>query len=665
MMSFNSEDCTAFGIAVIPGTTPKVMEVSRYTDADGLCNSNFDILVGTECDLESYSWDYSSSSFEYMYTCSTTTSAGRRRLADGGSEAYPIESNAVLCNNGEHFVSLSSLDGGETGLVYATPDAENYDSVTDSQTALSGSDMCGESTDANMVTTMLLEEIEEEGLSGLLGEADESSSEGDGLGYEIIIGIVCAVVLLMGCACFCCYRHRKGKESRAVHMRRNLGYTPDMEAKGEGNFGPTNKHVAITRGGGPQVTPEMLATTSYSQPSHPPTHQRAPSEAPSSIIEDNIANNYRPKTAAKSWKKRKEHKDLTKPVPQQHVIGGSPNSEELKAENSREGSHANSNTRSQASARSEQLSEHSLSQLQMANQTVAAQPNYGYTFEHVEEEGEEDDDDDDARSAATGMSGPSKYAPSGYAPSSHQDGVTHDLMSQYEPSVYEADSQYDPSLYGRESEYGDESSSYSYNDGPGSRRGGYAGGSGGRGGRHVSGRASVADTAAMSHLGSVMEMDDGGSAYAPSESYVSSYVSSEDDDGRPARSIHPRGGPNDAQAMGGVPTDGGSSSNGGGSGGGYSRHNAHRSGRQPAASGRSGFGASSAGSSSRHSGARSGFEGGSRSYDDEDDESAVGRTAVSMDDLEYYSEDQNAGGMTSGRGAPLTDLEETHGGQRW
>ncbi|CAB1118199.1 unnamed protein product [Ectocarpus sp. CCAP 1310/34] len=664
MMSFNSDDCTAFGIAVIPGTPPKVMEVAGYTDANGLCNSNFDKLVGTECELESYSWDYSDSSFEYMYTCSTSTSAGRRRLADGGSEAYPFESDAVLCNNGAHFVSLSSFDGGETGLVYATPDAENYDSVTNSQTALSGSDMCGASTDANVVTTMLLEQIEEEGLSGLLEEADESSSEGDGLGYEIIIGIVCVVVLLMGCACFCCYRHRKGKESRGVHMRRNLGFTPDMEAKGEGNFGPTNKHVAITRGGGPQVTPEMLATTSYSQPSHPPTHQRAPSEAPSSIIEDNIANNYRPKTAAKSWKERKAHKDLTKPVPQQHVIGGSPNSEELKAEDSREGSHANSNTRSQASARSEQLSEHSLSQLQMANQTAAAQPNYGYTFEHVEE-GEEDDDDDDARSAATGMSGPSKYAPSGYAPSNHQDGVTHDLMSQYEPSVYEADSQYDPSLYGRESEYGDESSSYSYNDGAGSRRGGYAGGGGGRGGRHVSGRASVADTAAMSHLGSVMEMDDGGSAYAPSESYVSSYVSSEDDDGRPARSIHPRGGPNDAQAMGGVPTDGGSSSNGGGSGGGYSRHNAHRSGRQPVASGRSGFGASSAGSSSRHSGARSGFEGGSRSYDDEDDESAVGRTAVSMDDLEYYSEDHNAGGMTSGRGAPLTDLEETHGGQRW
>lgn len=85
-------------------------------------------------------------------------------------------------------------------------------------------------------------------------------------------------------------------------MRRNLGYTPDMEAKGEGNFGPTNKHVAITRGGGPQVTPDMLATTSY-RPTYG-SHQRAPSEAPSSVIEDNIANNYRPKTAAKVGQER-------------------------------------------------------------------------------------------------------------------------------------------------------------------------------------------------------------------------------------------------------------------------------------------------------------------------------------------------------------------------
>lgn len=103
----------------------------------------------------------------------------------------------------------------------------------------------------------------------------------------------------MICGCFCCYRHRKGKEGRVGQMRRNLGYTEDMEAKGDGNFGPTNKHVAITRGGGPQVTPEMLATTTYQQPTYPVQHQRAPSEAPSSIIEDNIANNYRPKTAAK------------------------------------------------------------------------------------------------------------------------------------------------------------------------------------------------------------------------------------------------------------------------------------------------------------------------------------------------------------------------------
>lgn len=333
-----------------------------------------------------------------------------------------------------------------------------------------------------------------------------------------------------------------------------------------------------------------------------------------------------------SWKKRKEHKELTKPAAQQHVIGAAPTAEELKAENAR----------GQGSVdRSDHISERSLTQLELANQT-AAQPNYGYTFEEVE--GGDDDDDDDARSAATGMSGPSKYAPSGYAPSSHHGGVTHDLMSQYEPSVYEADSQYDPSLYGRESEYGDDSS-YSYNDGGGSsRRGGYSGG-GGRG-RGVSGRASVADTAAMSHLGSVMEMDDS-SAYAPSESYVSSYVSSEDDDGRPARSIHPRAGNDLQQGGGSSPPDGG------GGGGGYSRHSAHRSGREQAGGG--GRSVSSAtGSSSRHSGARSGFEGTGRDYDDDEEDST-----------EYYSEDHTVSGMDSGRGAPLTDLDETHDGQRW
>lgn len=354
-----------------------------------------------------------------------------------------------------------------------------------------------------------------------------------------------------------------------------------------------------------------------------------------------------PATPFQSWRKRKEHKELTKPASQQHVVGAAPTSEDPTPENTR--SHS-------ASARSEQLSERSLTQLELANQTQAAQPNYGYTFEEVEE----DDEDDDARSAATGMSGPSKYAPSGYAPSSHHGGVTHDLMSQYEPSVYEADSQYDPSLYGRESEYGDESSSYSYNDGgASSRRGGYGAGGGGRGGRgHISGRASVADTAAMSHLGSVREMDDGGSsAYAASESYVSSYVSSEDDDGRPARSVHPRASHDPQQGVG-SPQDGG----GGGSNGGYSRHSSHRSGRQQGGGGRSGFSASSAGgSSSRHSGARSGFEEDDGvEYDDEEDESAMGRTPVSMEDIEYYSEEQ-----ASSRGGPLTNLEETHEGQRW
>lgn len=67
-------------------------------------------------------------------------------------------------------------------------------------------------------------------------------------------------------------------------------------------------------------------------------------------------------------------------------------------------------------------------------------------------------------------------------------------------------------------------------------------------------------------------------------------------------------------------------------------------------------------SSSRHSGARSGFDGAAADYDDDDEEdaSAMGRVPVSMEDLEYYSED-----TPSARGAPLTDLEETHEGQRW
>lgn len=344
------------------------------------------------------------------------------------------------------------------------------------------------------------------------------------------------------------------------------------------------------------------------------------------------------------WEKRKVHKEATMPASQQHVIGAGPTSEELKTEN------ANSHSQS---ARSEQLSERSLTQLELSrNQSgahpSAAQAQYGYAFDEVEE----DEEDDDARSAATGMSGPSKYAPSGYAPSSHHGGVTHDMMSQYEPSVYEADSTYDQSLYGRESEYGDEASSYSYNqDARSSGRGGYGHHARGRSGGHnsVSGRASVADTAAMSHLGSVMEMDDGGdsnSAYAPSDSYVSSYVSSEDDDGRPARSIHPRGGIEDGRS----PSSGGYSS----------RHNTHRSGRENMSGGRSGFGASSAGgSSSRHSGGRSGFEGDSRDLD-EDDDSVMHNIPVSMDDQEYYSEDN-----PSARGAPLTDVDERHNGQRW
>lgn len=256
-------------------------------------------------------------------------------------------------------------------------------------------------------------------------------------------------------------------------------------------------------------------------------------------------------------------------------------------------------------------------------------------------------DEDDARSAATGMSGPSKYAPSGYAPSSHHDGVTHDLMSQYEPSVYEADSTYDPSLYGRESEYGDESS-YSYADARSSHRGGYSDRGGGRGGgrsgpgQHVSGRASVADTAAMSHLGSVMEMDDGkdgaNSAYAPSDSYVSSYVSSEDDDGRPTRSLRPRGVNEDPSPTSGY----------------NSRHNAHRSGRE-ISGGRSGFSQSTGASSSRHSGARSGFEGGSRDYDDDDNYNG---NAASMQDVDYFGGTGSSQTRGSRVGAGLKNVDE-------
>lgn len=123
------------------------------------------------------------------------------------------------------------------------------------------------------------------------------SSEGSGIDLIIILAVLLGLALLFLCTCICCYRNRKGKEGRADQMRRNLGYTPDMESKGEGNFGPTNKHVAITRGDRTKPTPEMLATKSF-QPNYA-VHHRAPSEAPSSIIEDNIANNYVPKKAAK------------------------------------------------------------------------------------------------------------------------------------------------------------------------------------------------------------------------------------------------------------------------------------------------------------------------------------------------------------------------------
>lgn len=249
----------------------------------------------------------------------------------------------------------------------------------------------------------------------------------------------------------------------------------------------------------------------------------------------------------------------------------------------------------------------------------AAQAQYGYTFEDEMDEVDDDDDDDDARSAATGMSGPSKYAPSGYAPSSHH-GVSHDLMSQYEPSVYEADSAYDPSLYGRESAFEDESA-YSYGQDSRSGRGGHHG----HARRHVSGRISVTDTAAASHLGSVMEMDDGDdrdeSAYAPSESYVSSYVSSEDEEGLPSRSIHPTG-PHEGR---GSPRSGYNS-----------RHNARRSG-QEISGGQSGFSQSSgAASSSRHTAGRSGFD------DSEGYTENYGDGPVMLEELDYY-EDEHGG----------------------
>lgn len=326
-----------------------------------------------------------------------------------------------------------------------------------------------------------------------------------------------------------------------------------------------------------------------------------------------------------SWEKRKTHKEMTKPPTHQHVVNAGPTEEELKTENAA------------PSARSEHLSEHSLSQLQERNTAQAhqsaAQAQYSYAFEQRgAERDEEVHYDDDARSAATGMSGPSKYAPSAYAASSHHGGVTHDLMSQYEPSVYEADSTYDASLYGRESEYGDESS-YSYNqDTRSSHRGGGYSDRGDRGpGRHQSGRQSIADTAAMSNLDSVIEDDRADSAYPPSESYMSSYVSSDDDP--PTRSVQPRGGAGGGTGSGRSPTTGASS-----------RHNVHRSGREMSG-GRSAFS-----ESTRHSGARSGFDAGdSREFDD-DSYRGPG------EDVEYY--DNTSSSHMQGSDIPLADVDE-------
>lgn len=132
------------------------------------------------------------------------------------------------------------------------------------------------------------------GISQLEDATSLSESEDSSVDWVLIIGAVAGIALLTGIIC-CAFYRRRGKDGRADQMRRNLGYTPDMESKGEGNFGPTTKHVAITRGDGPKPTPEMLATKPFKGTYT--AHHRTPSEAPSSIIEDNIANNYRPKQA--------------------------------------------------------------------------------------------------------------------------------------------------------------------------------------------------------------------------------------------------------------------------------------------------------------------------------------------------------------------------------
>lgn len=339
---------------------------------------------------------------------------------------------------------------------------------------------------------------------------------------------------------------------------------------------------------------------------------------------------------SQAWEERKVRKMTTKPPTHQHVVsGGTANgSEELKTEN------VTQSARSSDPPRSDHLSEASLSQLEQGPKVSQAhpsmtQPQYQYT---LDEEGEGEEDDEDPQSE---ISGPSKYAPSGYAPSSHH-GVTHDLLSHYEPSVYEADSQYDPSVFGRESEYGDESS-YSYSqDARSSHRGGY--GSRGRP-THMSGRGSVADSAAGSALHSVMESDDREDVrhgYEPSESYVSSYVSSEDE-ARPPRTVHPRVAAEMNQER--SPPSAFSS-----------RHNAHRSGRESLNGGRGGFSSNGGGRSSRHSGGRSGFENGSRDFDEET-QSYGG--PVPMEGVRYYEDDEQSQ-VPSGQGVPLTHADE-HG----
>ncbi|CAM9432663.1 unnamed protein product [Discosporangium mesarthrocarpum] len=531
IFTFNPDLCNMDGIHIYPegSTMPRLVKLSSYSDRNMDCSSEFDFVRGVGCNADdiSYSWEFDAGQMSYNWegTCPEISSfSARRRL----NEIITQISNGeveVLCNDETQFSAAVNTTNPSLskGLVYASPEAEGYVDITAGQYAVD-SDYCGMSMDR--ITTAFLS------ASTAAPPPIVEPTPTESLNSVLIIVVVAVVVTIIVCVCACCHLRRNGKDRNL----RNLGYTEDMESKGQGNFGPTNSHVVVHRGrGSSKPTAEKLASGSF-QPSYP-IHRSAASEAPSSIIEDNIANNYQPKAAAKVWENRKsKHRDHVSPekhaVPAARTAG-----EELKTEG--------------MSRQQEVLSEHSLTQhdygrggVQPKAHPSAAQAQYGYGFD----EGE-DDDDDDAQSAVTGMSGPSKYAPSGYAPSVHR-GVTHDLMSTYEPSVYEAESQYDPSLYGRESDYVADHHDYGF----GGARGSIA--------------PSVADTSAGSRLGSVME--DGRRDYPASESYVSSYLSSTDDEERThgqGSGLHGRGGAHPSAMDANSPA--------------YtqSRHSAYRSGR--------------------------------------------------------------------------------------